>query len=460
MLVELNIDALVGPTHIYGGIGVGNIASALHRGHRSRPRQAALEGLAKARLVASLGIPQYLLKPPLRPQTDFLAKLGFTGSPSEQLTAAAQEEPAAHTTAVSSAFMWAANAATFSPSVDCADGRNHLTVANLISSWHRSLEHSDRFRQLKEMFATLQPGETFSTEVHPALPPSVPMRDEGAANHMRLSNKSGCSSLNLFVYGAAENLARHTSNTADHPTRFLARQTLAASRAVARLHQLDPKRTFFLQQHPDAIDAGVFHNDVIATSHQRVLLYHELAYLDAEAELNRIEGSFLSFCGEPLIRICVPKNDMSLDEAVASYFFNSQLLTPQADHADKNHRDQPRMILLCPKQCSEMTRVRSMIERLVADASNPIDQVHYVSLRESMMGGGGPACMRLRVQLPETVVPLFAPKCRWTPRLDDQLRELFENLYPDSYSSDELGSPESLTQCAEAYAALDRVLGA
>lgn len=448
MLVELNIDALVGPTHIYGGLGVGNVASALHRGRLSQPRQAALEGLDKARLVAGFGIPQFLLKPPLRPEADFLKRLGFVGSLSEQLTVAAREEPAAHVTAVSSAFMWAANAATFSPSVDCADGRNHLSIANLVSSWHRSLEHRDRYRQLKEMFASLQSRDSYYTELHPALPQSVPLRDEGAANHMRLSDRSGCAALNLFVFGATE----QATTEIDHPTRFLARQTLAASRAIARLHRLDPERTFFLKQNPDAINAGVFHNDVIATSHENVLIHHEHAFLNADAELKRIERAFSISCGEPLIRVCVPASEMSLDEAVASYFFNSQIVTPLAGE----HRDRPRMIMVCPVQCSNMPRVRSVVERLIADTDNPIDEVHYVTLRESMMGGGGPACMRLRMQLSEDALPYFAPNCRWTPRLDDQLRKLFEEFYPQSYSPNALCSQDSLDQCAAAYAALDQ----
>ena len=47
-------------------------------------------------------------------------------------------------------------------------------------------------------------------------------------------------------------------------TRFPARQTREAFAAIARRHGLAPARTVFAQQNPVAIDAGVFHNDVIS----------------------------------------------------------------------------------------------------------------------------------------------------------------------------------------------------
>lgn len=444
MLIEVNIDALVGPTHHYGGVGVGNVASSEHRRQTSRPKQAALEGLDKAAYVARLGIPQYLWIPPARPHPQFLSALGFHGDFAEQCRAAMQEAPDAYSATFSSAFMWAANAATFAPACDCSDQRNHVTVANLCSSWHRQPESRERLKQLDAMFAPLQSIAGMSSEVHPALPSIVPLRDEGAANHMRLCDATGLIGIHVFVYGE--------NPSGPRPQRFLARQTLAACEAIARLHRLDPDRTFFLQQNPEVIDAGAFHNDVIATSHNDVLLYHEKAFVDADAELDRLERIYERACKRPLVRMCVRESDLSVDEAIASYLFNSQLLTP-GDAADA-----PRMLLLCAQQCARMPRVRELIERFLADPGNPIEAVNFVTLDQSMSNGGGPACLRLRMQLPVDSVARFAPESRWTPARDEALRRAIERHYPDELAWSDLAKPDCLAQFGEAQAALASIL--
>ena len=53
---ELNFDGLVGPTHHYGGLSFGNLASAEHEGEASNPRQAALQGLEKMRALHAIGV--------------------------------------------------------------------------------------------------------------------------------------------------------------------------------------------------------------------------------------------------------------------------------------------------------------------------------------------------------------------------------------------------------------------
>jgi succinylarginine dihydrolase len=451
MLVELNIDALVGPTHHFGGVGVGNRASASHQRQVSHPRRAALEGLDKASFVASLGIPQYILPPPMRPRRDWLSKLGFVGEPQEQYDMARSATPAAYSAAFSSAFMWAANSATFSPACDCDDNRNHLTVANLVSSWHRSSESNERAGQFDAMWSSLpsqaEQGGNGSAIMHCSLPHVLPLRDEGAANHMRLCDATGTIGFNIFVYGETD--------TGPRPEFFPARQTLASCQAVARLHKLDPKRTFFLQQHPAAIDAGVFHNDVIATSHQDVLLHHELAFLNGEEELERLEQTFAQACGKQLKRISISARDLSLEEAIASYFFNSQILSPAHDGSAQAGGDKTqKMLLLGAAQCARMDRVRSLIESLIAEDDCCIDAVHYVTLDESMAGGGGPACLRLRVQLPAEAIEHFAPAYRLTNERQNQLRRAIEETYPEELAWDELSAAQRVEQYSIAHAAI------
>ncbi len=403
MVVEVNVDALVGPSHHFGGAGVGNKASAEHRQQPSSPRAAALQGLSKAELVASYGVPQFVLPPLERPLPQVLDLLGYRGSFAEQCAKARKDSPLAYSAVFSSAFMWAANAGTFAPACDTQDACHHLTLANLSSSWHRLPESEGREKQFRDMFSReVSPALTSPASIHTALTPLVPLRDEGAANHMRLCSDDGTQALHIFVYGEGD-----SSSTTK---RFLPRQTLAASRAVARLLQLDPQRTFFLQQHPDAIDAGVFHNDVIATSHKNLLLYHAQAFIDSEQTLARISASYRETCGQPLQMIRIEASQMSLDEAVSSYFFNSQLLSPgqAAIRTSSAGASQPRMVMICAEQCRRNERIGKLLDRIVADNNNPIDELQFVNLDQSMAGGGGPACLRMRLQLPADEVHGFA----------------------------------------------------
>lgn len=438
-MLEANIDAIVGPSHHFGGLGVGNVASQSHASTPSSPKKAALEGLHKAEIVAGLGVPQFLFLPPMRPRLDLLSRLGFVGSEQEQLEQAAERMPRAVSACFSSAFMWAANSSTVSPSIDSSDGQLHFTPANLISSWHRAFEAEERQRDLQEIF-----GNVDRANVHQALPNIAPLRDEGAANHMRLCDASGEKALHVFVHGEAE-----ASDV--RPGRFLARHTMECSQGLAQLGRLQTEQTFFLHQHPQAISAGVFHNDVIATSHQNVLIHHELAFWEAESELERLEQCFVSYAGQPLCRIEVSQAVLPMEEAVASYFFNSQLLSPSqfagsggrqdlrqvagavgaAESLDDFGYDASAMVLVCPGQCQEIDSARQLIERLIADPGNPISAVHYVSLAESMANGGGPACLRLRVSLREEELAQVDSRFRVTPDSLAKLRSAIERDYPD-----------------------------
>lgn len=429
MLIELNIDALVGPTHHFGGLGVGNVASQSHQSQPSRPREAALEGLRKAELVASFGVPQFVWLPPARPNWTLLKQLGFAGSVHEQLKQAYDQTPRVLSSVFSSAFMWAANSATVTPAADASDGRTHFTPANLISSWHRWSEASERVLDLSSMFP-----RSDHYEMHRPLPSIVPLRDEGAANHMRMCGTDGSSGVNVFVHGQEEGLSLDTG--------FFPRHTREASAALARLHQLDPQYTFFLTQHPEAIAAGVFHNDVIATSHQNFFIHHERAFLDAELDLRRMAAVFEELVGEPLIRREVSEAELSLEDAVRSYFFNSQIVSPDRTQ----NSSLPQMVLICPQQCSEISSARKLVEGLIADTSCPIEEVRYVSLAESMANGGGPACLRLRVPVDASLLGAIPTRLRVSSETIDKLSTLIEKYYPEQLRLEDFLEAELVDQ--------------
>ena len=366
-LVEINFDGLVGPSHNYAGLSLGNLASANNAGEVSYPRAAALQGLGKMRHNIGLGLTQGLFAPLPRPNPVLLRALGLESI--DESDAAQRRLRAA---AWSASSMWTANAATVSPAPDTEDGRCHLTAANLVTMPHRSQEWPDTVRQLRVAF-----GNSAAFAVHDAVPPCF--GDEGAANHMRMCASHDAQGLEIFVYG--------TTGGA-----FPARQQEQASRAVARLHGLNPDRCLFVEQSPDAIAAGAFHNDVVAVANERVLFTHEQAFADPEGTYAAIRAKL----PEAEI-VVVPASVVSLSDAIRSYLFNAQLLTLPSGE----------MGLVIPLEAWETPSVRGWLEGHVA-SNGPIRKVLPVDVRQSMANGGGPACLRLRVVAdPATVDPRF-----------------------------------------------------
>ncbi|HET6942097.1 MAG TPA: N-succinylarginine dihydrolase, partial [Sphingomicrobium sp.] len=377
-LREINFDGIIGPSHNYAGLSFGNLASTKNAGQVSQPRAAALQGLDKMRANLALGLAQGIFVPLRRPNKDWLGALGTTFEESEPPLAAA---------AMSASAMWAANAATVSPAPDTKDGRTHLTVANLRTMPHRSHEWPGTLAQLRIAFGD---GQHF--EVHDPVP--FAFGDEGAANHMRIASRHGEAGLELFVYGVTGGA-------------FPARQHLQASKAIARLHGLDPMKTLFVEQSEEAIAAGAFHNDVVAVANENVLFAHELAFADRDG--------IVSFCerGLPGFELVeVPAAEVPIGDAITSYLFNAQLVTlPDGE-----------MTLVVPTEARETATVWSWIERHLA-GNGPIRRVEVVDVRQSMANGGGPACLRLRVVAdPGTIDPRFIVDDSKLDRLSEIVR--------------------------------------
>lgn len=410
-LTEINFDGLVGPSHNYAGLSLGNLAATAHAGDTAYPRAAAQQGLEKMRGNMALGLVQGWFAPLPRPNPHFLGQLGLgDGSADPVLRAAAW----------SASSMWTANAATVSPGPDTADGRCHLTPANLVTMPHRSQEWSDTARQLALAFA-----DTAHFALHPAVPPCF--GDEGAANHMRMGLSHSAPGLEIFVYGRSGGS-------------FPARQHEQASRAVARLHGLDPAQVLFVEQNPDAIAAGAFHNDVVAVANERVLFTHELAFADPEGTYAAIREKL----PEAEI-VVVPASAVSLAEAIRSYLFNAQLLTLPTGE----------MELVIPLEAWENAAVRQWLDGMLA-SNGPIRRVLPVDVRQSMANGGGPACLRLRVVAdPATVDPRFL--------LDEARAAMIDRVvsqaWPEQIDPADLGNETLARQVIGARAALLETMG-
>jgi len=404
-LVEINFDGIVGPSHNYAGLSLGNLASQRNAGEVSQPRAAALQGLDKMRSNLALGLSQGIFVPHPRPNRAWLNDLGATIETAEPVLAA---------NAMSASAMWAANAATVSPAPDSSDGKCHLTVANLRTMPHRSHEWAATLAQLEAAFAA----DAFA--VHGPVPPAF--GDEGAANHMRLAPSHGEPGVEVFVYGLSGGP-------------FPARQHIEASKAIARLHGTDPGRTIFAQQSEDAIAAGAFHNDVVAVANERVLFAHEKAFADRDRLIGRLDGLVPGF-----EYVEVSDAEVPLADAVRSYLFNAQLVTPPDGE----------MTLVAPTECRETASVWSWIERHIA-GNGPIRRVEIVDVRQSMANGGGPACLRLRVQCdPTQVDPRFLVD---EARLD-RLAEVIGSTWPAEIASAEIQFPALVGEIERARAAL------
>jgi len=432
--VEANFDGLVGPTHNYAGLSWGNVASKSNVNAVSNPKEAALQGLAKMKKLADRGYVQAVLPPHERPHIPTLRALGFAGSDRQVLEQAAQADPAILAAVSSASAMWTANAATVSPSADTADHRVHFTPANLSAKFHRSIEHRVTGRALKAIFTD----ESYFAH-HPALPSVSHFGDEGAANHTRLCAGYGEPGVELFVYGQAA-----FNESAPAPVKYPARQTLEASRAIARLHGLDDRHAVFAQQNPAAIDAGVFHNDVIAVGNGSCLFYHELAFLDEGGVLSDIRARL---AGTELQPVRVSAAEVPIEDAVASYLFNSQLLnTPDG------------MLLAVPGECREVASVSRYLDSLLQQ-NGPITAVEVFDVKQSMRNGGGPACLRLRVVLSDEERRAINQGVVLTDALYERLTAWVNAHYRDELSQQDLADPMLLDEVRKALDELTGILG-
>lgn len=430
---EVNFDGFIGPTHNYAGLSAGNIASLNNAGGTSKPKAAALQGLSKMKALMDLGLTQGILPPQQRPDLTFLRNIGFEGNDAQLLAQANDADPTLLAAVWSASSMWAANAATVSPSPDTADNKVHLTPANLVSNLHRSIEHPTTTRALRMIF-----NNPNHFTVHNPLLGQARFADEGAANHVRFASSHAQPGIELFVYGVD---IHDPSNSARN---YPSRQTRAACEAIARTHKLDPTKVVFARQHPDAIDAGVFHNDVIATGNERVFLYHEQAFATSRSMLTDLSSPL----GEPLITIEAHDSDFSINDAVTSYLFNSQIVTLPDES----------MALIAPLEATENPRVKAFIEKMIADAANPINTAHYLDVRESMRNGGGPACLRLRVPLSNNELAAVHQGVIMTSELLAKLTDFVTRTYPEEIAQSDLLDPDLAKSCTDTLDELTQIL--
>ena len=428
---EVNFDGLIGPSHNYGGLSHGNVASKSNALKLSQPKKAALQGLQKMRYLHDLGLTQGVLLPQQRPHMPTLRALGFSGSDASIIEQASNTAPELLACCYSASSMWTANACTVSPSADSKDGRVHFTPANLSSMFHRSIEHGTTGALLKRVFAD----ERYFAH-HPALPAGHHFGDEGAANHNRISAGYDKAGVQLFVFGRYA--FRENKAVA---SKFPSRQTFEASEAISRLHQLDQSNVVFVQQNPKIIDAGAFHNDVVSVSNLNTFFFHQEAFLQKDLMLAELKDK----AGDQALNLIeVPTSKVSLESAVKSYLFNSQLLRLP---------NRGGMTLIVPLESKENEQVHSYLNWL-QDQDAAISEVKYVDVRQSMQNGGGPACLRLRVALNTEELNACNEKFILDEAMFERLELWVNRHYRDQIAPEDLSDPSLAIEC---FAALDEL---
>ncbi|MCB9026724.1 MAG: N-succinylarginine dihydrolase [Bdellovibrionaceae bacterium] len=434
--IEANFDGLIGPTHNYAGLSLGNIASMGNKKQISNPREAAIQGLNKMKSLVDLGFVQGVLAPQSRPDISTLRRLGFSGTKDiDVISKAAKIAPDILKSLSSASSMWTANAATISPSADTQDAKVHITPANLVNKFHRFIESPSTVKILKSTFCNV---DYFVH--HKPLPAHESFGDEGAANHTRLCRDYGDTGVELFVYGRFAEV-----KNGPHPKLFPARQTLEACEAIVRLHQLKKEKVVFAQQNPEVIDQGVFHNDVIAVGNRNCFFYHEEAFLNKEKVRTQILNSYGS---EEFFFIEVKNIDVSVSDAVNSYLFNSQLLSI----------DDNKMLLLVPEEARNTESVWQYLNELVKNKSQPISEIIVKDVKQSMKNGGGPACLRLRVVLNEKEILGVNPKTLLNDNLYKELINWVNKYYRDQLSEEDLADPQLFLETKTALDVLTQIL--
>ena len=393
------IDTIIGPTYHYGGLALGNTHSLDHKHVVANPKKAALQGLSKMKLLRDHGISQYVLPAYVRDYKGLVqGYYNNQGDFEDNLKRLYDENLDIFSSFFSASSAWLANAWTMTPSIDSSDGRYHVSPASLNACFHRQLDVKQTIAILTNRLCS----KTYITCHHPS-----PFFDEGAANMIRLS--AGGKGLYLFVSGSSDT------------KRFKSRHDKRSWQRLVSQHQLDPDYVIYLTQHPDAIDAGVFHNDVISFGVDDLLVVHENAFVDQPNYCDTILERYFSCFGTDLTLIQIPDSILPLKDAVNSYFFNSQLV----------RKDDNRYLLLVPSRCKGLP-VMDYFVSIVAKKWESQLEIMVCDVEESIKNGGGPACLRNSMDVYDDPKLIFDDRYLFTLEKYDDFVRLVNQYYPSS----------------------------
>ena len=254
---RVNFDGLPGPTHNYSGLARGNLAAERNAQQVANPREAALQGLAKMRALAARGYPQAVLPPHERPNVRRVARARLCAAATHDVIAA-RRHATRRSCSPHARRPRRCGRPTRRPSAPSADTRRRPRAFHAGESRRRiSIARSKR-RRRRACCARSSPTPRASRARSAAGRAAVRRRRRRQPHALlpraRRSPASSSSSTGGAAYRRrrARRRASRRGRRAKRP-----RPSRAGTGSIRRAR-------VFAQQNPDAIDAGVFHNDVIA----------------------------------------------------------------------------------------------------------------------------------------------------------------------------------------------------
>ena len=183
---------------------------------------------------------------------------------------------------------------------------------------------------------------------------------------------------------------------------------------------------------------------MIAVGNQNVLFYHDQAFYKKDAGLKELQTKFGD---SPLHLIEVPTDEVSVQDAIKTYLFNTQIITlPSGD-----------MTIIAPTDCEENDAVKRYLDKLVT-LGTPIKSVNYFDVKQSMRNGGGPACLRLRVAMNDQELDAVNPATLINDMQFARLNKWVDKHYRDVLAEDDLRDPQLLIESRTALDELTQLL--
>lgn len=403
--MNMYFNALPGPTYHHGGLSIGNNASIANKGSISNPKKCALEVLDLMHFVATHTDNQFIFPLNYRPlneviknypvlqdvEDDYILSMLFSGS-----------------------YIWLNNSATFTPKRLSSYNYSSLTVANLVSKFHRGQDAEYYYYHYLKCLPKLM--------IHRPLPSSLTFSDEGAANCLITNNAM------IFVYGM--------DNTSTITTDVIPRQNLIASQVIRKSHGVLENKSYLVKQNPSVINKGCFHNDILGFVVKGTLVFHEDAYLELKDFIKFLELNSIDY-------IRVTNTELSVEESVSSYFFNSYPVITKSGET----------LLICCTEVKNNPKSLNLLKKIAKDLD--IDY-HFVNVVESMRNGGGPACLRMELDLPQEELT-YNNNYKFDNKKYQLIRDFVEKYYPDSIQIKDFRSKAFLQNIQDIYKHLGEI---
>jgi succinylarginine dihydrolase len=162
----------------------------------------------------------------------------------------------------------------------------------------------------------------------------------------------------------------------------------------------------------------------VSLANEEVFIFHQEAFAD-RVELERVLHHLKEHV-QGFHSIEILSEDISLNDLVSSYLLNSQLIT-----VDNNE-----MMMLLPEEVQNHANCMRWLEEI--KSSSPIKHIEFVDIRQSMMNGGGPACLRFKAVVNNDEFDQLNEKFLLSPKKLMDLRALVSKHYRDKLNPEDL----------------------